>query len=152
PRQRGPAGHGPHRDVRRILPHGAAGRGQRADDGADRAHRRAGGDRRGDRVPVLRGRLVPARALHGGRRPHAGASGHLSHGRRGVSRLFGAIRQNGYVVRDLAAAIRHWTEVIGVGPFYTVEHTPVPNAVYRGTPTDIQVSVGLAHSGPLQVE
>ena len=69
-----------------------------------------------------------------------------------MSRLFGDIRQNGYVVRDLAAAVRHWTEIIGVGPFYLLEHARLPNCTYRGRPADIQVSVALAHSGPLQVE
>jgi hypothetical protein len=69
-----------------------------------------------------------------------------------MSRFFGEIRQNGYVVRDIDAAIRHWTEVIGVGPFYVLENAPIPNASYRGQPADIRVSVALAHSGPLQVE
>jgi hypothetical protein len=31
-----------------------------------------------------------------------------------MSRLFGDIIQNGYVVRDIAAAMRHWIEVLGV--------------------------------------
>jgi len=33
-----------------------------------------------------------------------------------MSRIFGAVCQNGYVVRDIQAAMRHWIEVIGVGP------------------------------------
>jgi hypothetical protein len=37
---------------------------------------------------------------------------------------FGPIRQNGYVVRDIDAALRHWTEVLGVGPFYYFERVP----------------------------
>jgi hypothetical protein len=32
--------------------------------------------------------------------------------------IFGEIRQNGYVVRDIDSALRHWTEVIRVGPFF----------------------------------
>ncbi len=35
-----------------------------------------------------------------------------------MSRLFGDVRQNGYVVRDLEAAMKHWTQVLGVGPFF----------------------------------
>ncbi len=35
-----------------------------------------------------------------------------------MSRIFGAIRQNGYVVRDIEAALDHWIKVIGVGPFF----------------------------------
>jgi hypothetical protein len=35
-----------------------------------------------------------------------------------MSRVFGEIRQNGYVVRDLTAALHHWTTVLGVDPFF----------------------------------
>ena len=33
-----------------------------------------------------------------------------------MSRIFGAVCQNGYVVRDIDAAMKHWIEVMGVGP------------------------------------
>jgi hypothetical protein len=32
-----------------------------------------------------------------------------------MSRLFGGVIQNGYVVRNIEAAIRHWIDVLGVG-------------------------------------
>ena len=32
-----------------------------------------------------------------------------------MSRIFGEVRQNGYVVRDIEAALHHWTERLGVG-------------------------------------
>jgi hypothetical protein len=35
-----------------------------------------------------------------------------------MSRIFGKVCQNGYVVRDIEAAMAHWTQVLGVGPFY----------------------------------
>jgi len=35
-----------------------------------------------------------------------------------MSRLFGPIFQLAYVVEDMAAALTHWTQTIGVGPFY----------------------------------
>ena len=35
-----------------------------------------------------------------------------------MSRIFGAIRQNGYVVRDIESAMQHWVEAIGVGPWF----------------------------------
>jgi len=35
-----------------------------------------------------------------------------------LSRIFGEIRQNGYVVRDIESAMKHWTHIMGVGPFY----------------------------------
>jgi hypothetical protein len=35
-----------------------------------------------------------------------------------MSRAFGPIRQIAFVVRDIDAAMRQWTEVLGVGPFH----------------------------------
>jgi catechol 2,3-dioxygenase-like lactoylglutathione lyase family enzyme len=69
-----------------------------------------------------------------------------------MSRVFGEIRQNGYVVRDIEAALRHWTEVLGVGPFFYFERVPMEDFRYRGTPSPIEVSIALANSGPLQIE
>ena len=38
-----------------------------------------------------------------------------------MSRFFGKVCQNGYVVRDIEAALTHWTEVLGVGPFFYID-------------------------------
>ena len=69
-----------------------------------------------------------------------------------MSRHFGAVRQNGYVVRDVEAAMKHWTEVLGIGPFFYFERVPIEDFCYRGEPSPIQVSIALANSGPLQIE
>lgn len=69
-----------------------------------------------------------------------------------MSRHFGPVRQNGYVVRDIEAAMEYWTQSLGVGPFFFIEKVPVQNFRYRGAPSDLQMSVALANSGPLQVE
>ena len=69
-----------------------------------------------------------------------------------MSRIFGDVRQNGYVVRDIRAALAHWTEVLGVGPFWFFEEAPVEDFRYRGEPSDLVVSIALAQSGPLQIE
>ena len=69
-----------------------------------------------------------------------------------MSRIFGAIRQNGYVVHDIEAAMRHWAEVLGIGPWFYVEHAPFRNFRYRGQPSDADVAIALANSGPLQIE
>jgi hypothetical protein len=69
-----------------------------------------------------------------------------------MSRLFGAIMQNGYVVRDIEAAMRHWIGVLGVGPWFYIEHLPVTDFQYKGQPSPVDVSIALANSGPLQVE
>ena len=42
-----------------------------------------------------------------------------------MSRLFGTILQNGFVVRDIEAAMRHWIEVLEVGPWCLLRAHPV---------------------------
>lgn len=69
-----------------------------------------------------------------------------------MSRLFGAVRQLGYVVPDIHEAIRHWSEVMQVGPWFLAPRIAVENFHYRGQPAKPEVSVALANSGPLQIE
>ncbi len=69
-----------------------------------------------------------------------------------MSRIFGPVRQNGYVVRDIHAAITHWTEVAGIGPWFLVERAPIRDFRYRGQPAEIELAIALANSGPLQLE
>jgi len=69
-----------------------------------------------------------------------------------MSRFLGNVRQNGYVVSDMDAALKHWTEVLGVGPFYYIEHVQMDSFTFRGNPSDIDVSIALGNSGDLQVE
>ncbi len=69
-----------------------------------------------------------------------------------MSRIFGDIRQNGYVVRDIEGAMRHWSATLGVGPWFYAERAPITDFTYRGAPSPIEVSIALANSGPLQLE
>ncbi len=69
-----------------------------------------------------------------------------------MSRFFGEIRQAGYVVDDIVAAMDHWSRVLGVGPFFFKERVPIENYQYRGTSHTPHNSVALANSGPLQIE
>ena len=62
------------------------------------------------------------------------------------------VRQLAYVVRDLDAALKHWTEVLKVGPFFMFEHCPLDNQLYRGNPADVDVTLALGNSGALQIE
>ena len=68
-----------------------------------------------------------------------------------MSRIFGPTRQNGYVVRDIEAAMAHWVK-LGVGPWFYFETVPVRDFVYRGAPGRISCSIALANSGELQLE
>jgi hypothetical protein len=69
-----------------------------------------------------------------------------------VSRFFGGIRQNGYVVDDLDAAIHHWTTMLGVGPFYRLEHVPLTKFVYAGDSSSPDLNIALANCGDVQIE
>lgn len=69
-----------------------------------------------------------------------------------MSRIFGPIRQNGYVVRDIHAAMAHWIDVIGVGPWYYFERVKTDYFRHRGVDSDMQMSVALANTGDLQIE
>jgi catechol 2,3-dioxygenase-like lactoylglutathione lyase family enzyme len=65
--------------------------------------------------------------------------------------LEGAIRQIGYVVPDLDAAIAPWLS-LGVGPWLTIREMAQPGCRYRGQPCDPTISVAFTNSGPLQLE
>jgi hypothetical protein len=69
-----------------------------------------------------------------------------------MSRIFGKVCQNGYVVRDIEAAMTHWTQVLGIGPFYYIERVKMDWFRYRGAPSEAEVSIALANTGDLQIE
>lgn len=66
--------------------------------------------------------------------------------------LPGEVRQLGYVVRDIEAAMTHWTTVFGVGPFFYFETARIDDFRFRGEPCEAQVSTGFANVGVLQIE
>lgn len=69
-----------------------------------------------------------------------------------MSRFFGKVCQNGYVVRDIEAALKHWTEVMGVGPFYYIDRVKCGWFTYRGEPSPVEMSIALGNTGDLQIE
>ncbi len=69
-----------------------------------------------------------------------------------MSRFFGKVCQNGYVVRDIEAALTHWTEVLGVGPFYYIDRVECDWFTYKGEPSPVEMSIALANTGDLQIE
>jgi len=69
-----------------------------------------------------------------------------------MSRIFGAIRQNGYVVRDIRAAMDHWINVLGVGPWFYIDRVRTDYFRHRGESSDVEMSIALANSGDLQIE
>ena len=70
-----------------------------------------------------------------------------------MSRLFGDMRQVGIVVRDIEAAMRHWVEVCGVGPWFYADRLAVTGYTYAGRRyDDAHISIALANSGNVQLE
>jgi hypothetical protein len=66
---------------------------------------------------------------------------------RTMSRFFGEIRQLGYVVPDIEAAMDYWSRVLGVGPFFYNPRVPIKNYRYKGESFEPHNSVALANSG-----
>ncbi|MEV6060953.1 VOC family protein [Nocardia asteroides] len=64
------------------------------------------------------------------------------------------IHQIAWVVDDLDAAVRHWQQTTGIGPFYVGRHigAMITDTLFRGRPADIDISAAIAQSGPVQIE
>ena len=69
-----------------------------------------------------------------------------------MSRIFGPLRQMGYVVRDIESAMDHWINVCGIGPWYYAERISLTTFHYQGKPHDLHMSVAMANSGEMQIE
>ncbi len=69
-----------------------------------------------------------------------------------MSRIFGPVCQNGYVVRDIEAAMDHWINVLGVGPWFYIEQVKTDSFRHRGVDSAPEISIALANSGDLQIE
>ncbi len=68
----------------------------------------------------------------------------------GSVELPGVVRQIGYVVPDLDAALSSWL-ALGVGPWYILRGQ-VQSGRYRGQPCTVTLSIAFANTGDLQVE
>ena len=69
-----------------------------------------------------------------------------------MSHIFGKLIQTAYVVHDIEAALRHWTENMGIGPWFYRELVPIEMFTYRGEPSDLKMSIALGYSGDMQYE
>ena len=65
----------------------------------------------------------------------------------GEYRLF----QIGFVVDGLHAAAERWARVFGVGPFHVLPRAE-STCTYRGSAAALDVQVGVAQAGPVQIE
>lgn len=60
--------------------------------------------------------------------------------------------QNAYVVNDIDDAIERWHALWGIGPFFVRRHIVMPHVMYRGQPSQIDMSAVYVQAGPIQVE
>jgi Glyoxalase/Bleomycin resistance protein/Dioxygenase superfamily len=68
-----------------------------------------------------------------------------------VSRTFGKIAQIGYVVTDIHASMNEWVRH-GVGPWFYIDDVVTDYFKYRGSDSDMKMSVAIANSGNVQLE
>jgi len=66
--------------------------------------------------------------------------------------MFGPVMQNAFVVDNLDAALHHWIDKMGVGPFYVFEHVKFQEAYFRGQPSNVDITAAIGYWGDLQIE
>lgn len=64
---------------------------------------------------------------------------------------FGEIRQIGYLTDNIEKSMNSWVQRSGVGPFTWYRHVSL-KAVYKGEPSTIEIDVGIAYRGNVQIE
>lgn len=63
----------------------------------------------------------------------------------------GSIRQLGYVVEDIDAAVAGWSTRLGVGPWTVIRNVPLAS-VYLGQPSQPLIDCAFGYRGDLQIE
>ena len=64
----------------------------------------------------------------------------------------GPIRQLAFTPKDFDAAVRYWTQTMGIGPFFYIENAPVSNVKFRGEPSNVKFGLAIAYWGDMQIE
>lgn len=64
----------------------------------------------------------------------------------------GPVGQLAYLPSDFDAAVRYWTETMGVGPFFLMENVALGDCRYKGVPTGSVFSIAIAYWGDVQIE
>lgn len=62
--------------------------------------------------------------------------------------------QNAWVVNDIEAAARRWSETLGIGPFYIGQYQSrmFDDLQYRGEAATLDMTTAIAFSGDMQIE
>lgn len=68
-----------------------------------------------------------------------------------ANKLFGPVKQWGYLVKDLDSAMDCWVNQLGVGPFWGFKNVPL-TSYFQGQETEVMMDVGLAYQNGVQIE
>ena len=68
-----------------------------------------------------------------------------------IARL-GDIIQMAYVPANFEGALNYWTQTIGAGPFFAINHVRLEGLTYRGQPSEVDFSMRLGYWGDMQIE
>ncbi len=62
--------------------------------------------------------------------------------------------QKAWIVTDIEAAARRWSETLGIGPFHVAEYPPetFDSMLYRGKPGKLHMKTAIAYAGMEQIE
>jgi len=69
-----------------------------------------------------------------------------------LSHTLGPIKQLAFVPQDFEASIKYWTEIMGVGPFFYLEHISLEDVFYRGEQIEYDCSAAIAFWGDMEIE
>jgi catechol 2,3-dioxygenase-like lactoylglutathione lyase family enzyme len=64
----------------------------------------------------------------------------------------GEVMQLAYVPADFDAALRFWTQTMGAGPFFALDHVQLDEVKVDGAPASVDFSMMLGYWGDLQIE
>ena len=70
----------------------------------------------------------------------------------GPIKALGDVIQLAFLPTDFDATLRHWTQTMGVGPFFLMENIQLGGMRYRGVPTEAMFSIAIGYWGDIQIE
>ena len=66
--------------------------------------------------------------------------------------LLGPPVQIAYAVSDIFRGVDKWIKDFGAGPFFIAEHIPIKNVIYRGQPSELDITVAYGQWGEIMIE
>ena len=57
-----------------------------------------------------------------------------------------------YAVSDIFRGVDKWIKDFGAGPFFIAEHIPIKNVIYRGHPSELDITVAYGQWGEIMIE